>query len=150
MRCFYKRRDVFAECIRSDPHHHLREPVEIFRHSEPAAQCMASTEGTIEPALWGHLFVSRTSLIRLPPLRSHRFCSRASFYGYLFVVVHRATLLPPSTKLRQGNVFTPICDSVHTGVSVQGGSMSRGVSIWGSVWGGLCRGVFGEKGDCVY
>ena len=26
-------------------------------------------------------------------------------------------LLPPTTKLRQGNVFTPVCHSVHRGVS---------------------------------
>ena len=31
------------------------------------------------------------------------------------------SLLPPVTKLRQGNVFTPVCDSVHGegGVSVR-------------------------------
>ena len=32
------------------------------------------------------------------------------------------SLLPSATKLRQGNVFTPVCDSVHRG----GGSLSRG------------------------
>ena len=50
-------------------------------------------------------------------------------------------LLPPATKLRQGNVFTPVCDSVHGGVSVPagttdhitGGSLSRGVSVQGGV-----------------
>ena len=38
--------------------------------------------------------------------------------------------------LREGNVFTPVCDSVHREVSVQegglcpgGGSLSRGVSV---------------------
>ena len=31
-------------------------------------------------------------------------------------------LLPPATKLREGNVFTPVCDSVHGRErSVQGG-----------------------------
>ena len=34
-------------------------------------------------------------------------------------------LLPPATKLREGNVFTPVCDSVH----------GRGVCP-----GGLCQG----------
>ena len=38
--------------------------------------------------------------------------------------------LPPATKLREGNVFIPVCDSVH-----RGGSLSR--------WGGLCPGVAG-------
>ena len=28
--------------------------------------------------------------------------------------------LPPATKLRQGNVFTPVCHSVHGGVSAYG------------------------------
>ena len=32
------------------------------------------------------------------------------WYGNVF--------LPPATKLRQCNVFTPVCDSVHRGVSV--------------------------------
>ena len=50
-------------------------------------------------------------------------------------------------SLGQGNVFTPVCHSVHRGghcpsmhhrshgrgVSVQGGSLSRRVSVWG-VW----------------
>ena len=30
------------------------------------------------------------------------------------------TLLPPATKLRQGNVFTPVCHSVHGEVSASG------------------------------
>ena len=43
-------------------------------------------------------------------------------------------LLPPATKLRQGNVFTPVCDSVR------GGGLCPGVSVqWGSLSsGGLC------------
>ena len=52
---------------------------------------------------------------------------------------HNYVLLPPATKLRQGNVFTPVCDSVHGGLSVPagttdhitGGSVSRGVSVQG-------------------
>ena len=37
-------------------------------------------------------------------------------------------LYHPQTKLRQGNVFTPVCDSVHlgAGVSVWGDSLSGG------------------------
>ena len=74
----------------------------------------------------------------------------------------------PQTKLWEGNVFTPVCDSVHGGVSLSrvslcpgwvsvqgalypwglcpGGSLSRGVSVQGvsvqgvSVQGGLCPG----------
>ena len=33
----------------------------------------------------------------------------------------------PHTKLREGNVFTPVCDSVHGGVSVQGGLCPGGL-----------------------
>ena len=32
----------------------------------------------------------------------------------------------PQTKLREGNVFTPVCDSVRGR-----GALSRGVSVWG-------------------
>ena len=39
------------------------------------------------------------------------------------------------TKLREGNVFTPVCDSVRGGGSVKGGLCPGGVS------GGLCQGV---------
>ena len=75
--------------------------------------------------------------------------------------------LPHATKLRQGNVFTFICDSVHRGeglclgilcpkgvsvlclgvlcpkgVSLQGGSLSRGLCPRGfSVQGSLSKGV---------
>ena len=50
------------------------------------------------------------------------------------ITLPRLVLLQPATKLRQGNVFTPVCDSVHRRVSVQGslcpgGSLSRGVSV---------------------
>ena len=65
---------------------------------------------------------------------------------------------PPSTKLRQGNVFTPVCDSVHRGVSVQGdlfskeGSLSKGVSVQGALCpGGLCLGGGGlSRGVSVW
>ena len=69
----------------------------------------------------------------------------------LVVTVLLVTLLPPATKLGQGYVFTHVCDSVHRGVLCPsmhhrshdlGGSLSRGVSVWGvSVQGGfLSRG----------
>ena len=44
--------------------------------------------------------------------------------------------LPPATKLRQGNVFTSVCDSVHGG----------GVSVWGSLSGGVWVSV--QWGPC--
>ena len=65
-------------------------------------------------------------------------------------------LLPPATKLWQGNVVTPVCDSVHRRVSVQGVSVQgvsiqgvsvQGVSVQGvsvqevSVWGSLSGGL---------
>ena len=41
-------------------------------------------------------------------------------------------LLPPQMKLREGHVFTPVCDSAHRGV---------GLCQWGSLsWGSLSRG----------
>ena len=33
----------------------------------------------------------------------------------LFYRSEKNVLLPPATKLRQGNVFTPVCHSVHGG-----------------------------------
>ena len=55
------------------------------------------------------------------------------------------TSLPLAMKLRQGNVFTPVCHSVHRGVSVPActtGHMTRGVSVQGiSVWESLSRWV---------
>ena len=54
-------------------------------------------------------------------------------------------LLPPATKLRQGNIFTPVCHSVHRGglcSSMHHMSHDQGrVSVQGvSVQGGLCPG----------
>ena len=43
-------------------------------------------------------------------------------------------LLPPTNKVAgQGNVFTPVCHSVHRrkGSSVKGGSLSGGISVHG-------------------
>ena len=54
---------------------------------------------------------------------------------------HEWYFLPPAMKLRQGNVFTPVCDSVHRGdlclgglcpggsLPRAGGSLSGGVSV---------------------
>ena len=58
----------------------------------------------------------------------------------------------PQTKLREGNVFTPVCDSVHkVGVCGERGMYSEGVCIakggmrgeggvhgMGHVWQGVC------------
>ena len=70
--------------------------------------------------------------------------------------------LPPATKLRQGNIFISVCDSVHGG----GGVSVQGVSVWGplsrgslsreglcpgglSVQGGLCLGATVQWGLCL-
>ena len=50
-------------------------------------------------------------------------------------------MLPPVTKLRECNVFTPVCDSVHRGGLClgglcPGGSLSRGISVQGGLCGG--------------
>ena len=36
------------------------------------------------------------------------------------------TFYHPQTKLREGNVFTPVCDSVHGGTGVSQHAMGRG------------------------
>ena len=46
----------------------------------------------------------------------------------------------PQTKLREGNVFTPVCDSVHRGSSIQGG-LCLGWSLSKGGGGSLSRGV---------
>ena len=58
-------------------------------------------------------------------LESHEQSNRHSFLSYFFVHLNvynvllflnnRSNFLPPATKLRQSNVFTPVCDSVHRG-----------------------------------
>ena len=71
--------------------------------------------------------------------------------------LNSVNLLPPAMKLRVGNVFTPVCDSVHWGGggslwgSLSRGSLSMGVSVHRvsvqgvsvqgiSIQGGLCPG----------
>ena len=62
--------------------------------------------------------------------------------------------LPPATKLRQGNVFTPVCHSVlGWGISVPAciiGQMTRGVSVQGGICpgGSLSRGISVREGLC--
>ena len=51
----------------------------------------------------------------------------------------RTTCYRLQTKLREGNVFTPVCDSVHRRVSVQGG-ICPGVRVSVQRWGSLSRG----------
>ena len=64
-------------------------------------------------------------------------------------------LLPPATSLRQGNVYTPVCDSVHRRISVWGSLFERGlclreVSVWGvSVQGGLSKSGLCQGDRCL-
>ena len=53
--------------------------------------------------------------------------------------------LSPATKLRQGNVFTPVCDSFHRGGLCPVGSLSKGVLCPG---GSLSREVCVQVGLC--
>ena len=51
--------------------------------------------------------------------------------------------LPPATKLREGNAFTPVCHSVHRGGLCPGGLCPGGLSLRGSLSrgeGSLSRG----------
>ena len=48
--------------------------------------------------------------------------------------LNSVNLLPPSMKFRVGNVFTPVCDSVHWGGGVLcGGLCPGGLCPWGSL-----------------
>ena len=64
---------------------------------------------------------------------------------------HGMRFLPSATKLRQGDVFTSVCHSVHgMGLCPEGsltrGSLSRGVSVQGGLCpGGLCPGGGGGR-----
>ena len=58
----------------------------------------------------------------------------------MLVLLADMAFLPPATKLWKGNVFTPVCDSVHRGSLCPGG-LCPGVPVWGSLClGGLCQG----------
>ena len=57
------------------------------------------------------------------------------------------TYYRPQTKLRKGNVFTGVCDSVHGGgVSAPGGAWSGGVPGLGGVCSRGCLGVMPGPG----
>ena len=61
-------------------------------------------------------------------------------------------LLPPATKLWQGNVFTPVCDSVHRGGSVPActtGHMTGGPLSGWSLQGGYLGAVSVQGGLCL-
>ena len=62
-------------------------------------------------------------------------------------------LLPPATKLGQGNVFTSICDSVQGGMSCMagGGMHGRGACMAGGVCvvGGVCGWGASVAGGCA-
>ena len=57
------------------------------------------------------------------------FCNRNCHSQQQHVIVHAIGHIAdsPQTKLREGNVFTPVCDSVHK----MGGSLSEGSSVQG-------------------
>ena len=57
----------------------------------------------------------------------------------------------PQTKLWEGNVFTPVCDSVHGGVSLSRVSLCPGwVSVQGALYPwGLCPGGSLSRGVSV-
>ena len=66
------------------------------------------------------------------------------------------TFLPHATKLEQGNVFTPVCHSVHSGgVHARGTCMYvGGMCAWGAgmhgKWGAGMHGKVGMvKGACM-
>ena len=65
-------------------------------------------------------------------------CRRHYFTDFHFTdtdYIHQV-FLPPATKLWQGNVFTPVCHSVHgEGGSLSRGSLSRGSRSRGSLSG---------------
>ena len=52
--------------------------------------------------------------------------------SFVFATVKSDGLVPPATKLRQGNVFTPVCHSAHREVSVGRGVFIRRVTCGGT------------------
>ena len=68
-------------------------------------------------------------------------CANGKILPSLDIVLYRTMFLPPATKLRQGNVFTPVCDSVQAGSLSRGGLCPGGVSVRRS----LSRGVSVRK-----
>ena len=52
----------------------------------------------------------------------------------------------PQTKLRKGNVFTPVCHSVHRGRAWQGACMVR-VCMAGGMHGGHVAGEMATAAD---
>ena len=68
-------------------------------------------------------------------------------------IINSDKLLPPATKLWQGNVFTPVCHSVHGGClcpSMHHRSHDRGVSVKGGLCpgGSLSRGSLSGRSLC--
>ena len=55
-------------------------------------------------------------------------------------------LYRPQTKLREGIVFTPVCDSVHRGGAGGGGVNSGGQALGGGVC--MAKGMHGRKHVC--
>ena len=75
-------------------------------------------------------FYSVTCVITMPvPKRSVNSTSNKPSIKPIYLFLSKVWFLPPATKLREGNSFTPVCDSVHRGVSVQGGVSAQGGSL---------------------
>ena len=136
------------------------------------------------PVVWIKVItISYAMLSRTCGVVMAKWCEPSQMKGHDHIeksTLPKYMLLPPATKLRQGNVFTPVSHSVHGegslsqhapqvtwprgvsvqwglcpgGVFVQGGSLSRTVSVQGLYPGGslsrgsLCSGgfyVWGQK-----
>ena len=72
---------------------------------------------------------------------SHRTTRRShSVVTNRFIRTSNVTSLPPATKFRQGNVFTPVCQSF----------CSQGECAWQGVYMAGGRGVCGRGAGCVW